>query len=146
MTIQTITPAALALVIDGLGSEQVDLDMARSICRRAFIAQGLGTPDGMELELYPGRNCILLFARLLSRNPVFYRFFDTDALIEAERSVRDLPPSTLFSYEGSYIVAITPYADLDTPPDLSEYAERLNAPPAFMAVLRERGETMPGAF
>lgn len=146
MTIQTITPSALALIIEGTDPKQVDMDAARSICRRAFIAQGLGTPEGMELELYPGPDCVLLFARLLSRIPVFYRFFDTNALIEAERCVRDLPPSTLFSYEGSYIVAITPYMDMEASLDLSEYAERLNVPASFLAVLRERGEAMPGAF
>lgn len=111
---------------------------ARSIVSSLIECDALGA---VNLELYPGRHEVLIFVSRSSGEPEFFTFPDTEALVEAAGSGIGGIASTLFWYDGAYILAVWP-SDNRPAWALREFAAPLDNPGAFLLHLREHGKLL----
>lgn len=145
MDVQVIGRSAFTVYIDGEELERRRLD-PRSITAleaRALVSSVIGCdPFGaVSLELYPGQHELLIFVRRSSGEPEFFSFEDFEELLGAVNSCADEPTSSLFYYDGRYILAVWGF-DGQTGAAFSEFAESLAFPAGYLMHLREHGRTI----
>lgn len=111
---------------------------ARSIVSSLIECDALGA---VNLELYPGRHEVLIFVSRSSGEPEFFTFPDVETLITAAGSGIGGIASTLFWYNGAYILAVWP-SESRPAGALREFAAPLSNPGAFLLHLREHGKLL----
>ena len=123
---------------------ELGTDDAAGILREAL---GDGCKDewsNVYLELFAGRDSLLLVARAHSGEACFFKFEDIEGLISASQ----LCPGDIISFlsycEGSYYLIVYPW-DKEPPPNvLSEYGRQLMLHPNFAFHLTEHGKILLG--
>lgn len=111
---------------------------ARELVRGVLDCCETGT---VSLELYPGRHELLIFVRRSAGEPEFYSFPDLESLLEALAALETDLASSLFFYNGAYILAVWPREGARVPA-LGEFGTPLSVPGAFLLHLREHGKTL----
>lgn len=111
---------------------------ARSIVSSLIECDALGA---VNLELYPGRHEVLIFVSRSAGEPEFFTFPDVETLLEAAGSGLGGIASTLFWYNGVYILAVWPSENRPAGA-LREFAEPLVSPGAFLLHLKEHGKLL----
>ncbi len=109
---------------------------ARELVRGVLDDSDTGS---VSLELYPGRHELLIFVRRNAGEPEFYSFPDLEALLEALAALSPDAASSLFFYNGAYILAVWPVEGARVPA-LCEFGAPLPRPGAFLLHLREHGK------
>ena len=96
--------------------------------------------DRMKIEMFPGKDDVLLFVHLGSAEPKFISFGNGESLISAltECSADDIELLTYIN--NTYYLAVYPFSDEADLGRLEEFGEVLIAPPEFELYLREHGE------
>lgn len=146
MIIQNIGNRALSLYIDeqelgtlGLSPLSVGLREARIILDRALEDKALDNWQTAEMEVYPGKDSLLLFARRKSERPYHFRFYNSEPLIEsALLCPAGLPSRLTLSPEG-YILTVYPFEGDRPPSVLSEFGDSVEPEPALLAHFSEQG-------
>ena len=100
--------------------------------------------NNVYLELFAGRDSLLLVARAHSGDPRFFEFHNIEDLISAAM----LCPTDIISFlsysEGSYFLIVYPW-DSESPPDvLHEFGEEVSLHPNFAFHLTEHGKILMG--
>ena len=149
MTIQAIGSTGIAIYIDehdleavGAKAQELDLDSARPIVSTALIEAGLSTDGVMEIEAFQNGDSVLIFARILASEPLFFRFDDFEELLTAVKSLPPVPTDSTLTYlNGSYYLTIAKdeHAAASV---LEEFCGRLELPASFMLHLREHGSVI----
>lgn len=145
MDIQVIGSRTYSVYIAGPELERRHLDpqgitarQAREIVRDLIGCDGT---DTVSLELYPGRHEVLIFVRRSAGEPEFYVFYDLESLLEAIAACGREAASSLFFYNGTYILALWSDDGLRRGA-LCEFGEPLDLPGGFLPHLREHGRVI----
>ena len=111
---------------------------ARSIVSSLIECDTLGA---VNLELYPGRHEVLIFVSRSSGEPEFFSFPDVETLAAAAGSGLGGIASSLFWYNGAYILAVWP-SDSRPAGALREFAAPMSNPGSFLLHLREHAKLL----
>ncbi len=149
MDIQALGPSALFLSLDAselaarrLTPEAVTAPVAADLTRDALRRLGRTAPDGMLLDLFPGRESLLIFARFENRYRRYFVFPELEDLIAAARSSPPGIPSRLFYIEGAYVLAVAARERDALFPALEEYGKSLDVGAGYLCHLREHGREL----
>ena len=114
MTIHPIGSASAALYITpedlekrGIDPETLTLEDALALTRAAFRRAGLALEGPVEIEAYPERSGVLVFARVRPRAQAWFSFDRLEGLAAAARALDRVPPeAALFWAEGRWWLAL----------------------------------------
>ena len=149
MQVHAIGNGAYAAYISGaeLKIRNIALDdvekMEKGKLLELFSPQ-LGDEDGRHavLEIFPGREGVLLFLRFGAEKPVFFSFGSLDTLLDAVGECREDMPARLDCFDGVYILTLYPRAGSTAADAFGEFGVRLPYPDGFSAHMREHGRTL----
>jgi hypothetical protein len=149
MIIQHIGTRAISLYIPE--QELRDLDIcpaaigraeALELLSRALAEKHLVGWEAAELEIYPGKNAVLLFARRKSGSPRHFLFRDFEDLLTAAHLCPDVLPSLLCRIKAGYLLTVYPFEGDLPPAVLCEYGEALGSSAYLPAHLLEQGAAL----
>jgi len=130
MTINHIGISAMSLHVTeselktlSLSPEKIGKDEALSLLRLALTEKRLDDWEVAELEVYPGRDSVLVFARRRSGSPKHFLFRDFEALVQAAHLASDLLPSCLARTDDGYVLTVYPFEGDRPPAVLYEYGD-----------------------
>ena len=114
MTVHPIGSAGAALYITpedlekrGIDPETLTLEDALALTRAAFRRAGLALEGPVEIEAYPERSGVLVFARVRPRAQAWFSFLRLADLAAAARALDRVPPeAALFWAEGRWWLAL----------------------------------------
>ena len=145
MIIQHIGTRALSLYIStdellqlGLDPDALGQQEAEIILARALDEKRLDGWRAAELEVYPGREATLLFARRKAELPQHFLFSDFETLITAAHLCPDALPSHLFRVPGGFILSVYPFAGDNPPAVFFEFGKDLGHAPYLSTHLTEQ--------
>lgn len=121
-----------------LRPESVTCEQILELLSPAFGFRGL---DSSCLSLFPSRNELLIFIHRISRTTCYFQFNSFESLLSAALISSIDIPSSLYYYDGSYILYVRSWDDSDLNV-LSEFGEKLNASPNYLMHLREHGRAI----
>ena len=94
------------------------------------------------LEIFPGREGVLLFLRFAAEKPVFFAFSSLDPLLDAVSECRENMPARLDHFGGAYILTLFPGADSAAADAFGEFGARLPYPEGFFSHMCEHGRML----
>jgi hypothetical protein len=101
-------------------------------------------PEGAFLEIFPGNNAVLIFAREHIGAPSFFVFDSLEPLLEAAYAcTRDIT-TFLIRADGRYFLVFYPKKREPPPAALSEFGDEAQYPPAFAKHITEHGRMLLG--
>ena len=132
--------------LEGLPKKPQDIrsEDAAEILKEALGGEFSGIWENAYLELYSGRDELLLFARIHSGKPFVFRFFEFESVISAVRCCRENIISYLSLFEEEYYLVLYPWRDRTPPDSFSEYGERCQMHPLFVFHVMEHGKILAG--
>jgi hypothetical protein len=149
MEIQSVCSGTIAIYIESSelaqyapDPEQVNARDAEGILSAALSAIGRSYSGAANLELYPGRGCLMLFARLCSDTPVYYIFDSLESLIAAAQACPPGIVSSAVYMDGTYFLTVYPWYNEKPPAVLAEFGTPFKAPAAYACHLAEHGTTI----
>ena len=105
MTIQAISSSALALYLTpcdlqarGLDPGNLDLPQAMALAREACQSAGLPLPEPLEIEAFPDKAGILVFAQLRPAPPLVFSFPGLPELLDGLALLPEAPKSAQVTY------------------------------------------------
>jgi hypothetical protein len=101
-------------------------------------------PDGAFLEIFPGNNAVLIFAREHIGAPSFFVFDSIEPIIEAAGACRRDVITFLVRADGRYFLVFYPWKREPPPAALSEFGDEAHYPPDFAKHITEHGKTLLG--
>ena len=151
MDIQPIGDRNLLIYIDGdeiahlpAPPGSLKTDDAAVILRRALGESYKDQWQNAYLELFTGKDSLLLVARAHSGEPHFFAFDDIESLIGAAALCPDDIISFLSYCDDKYYLIVYPW-DSEAPPSvLFEYGEELPLHPSYAFRLTEHGRALSG--
>jgi len=143
MDIQAINKRAFSIYISGdelinrhIAPDSVTLEDARDILRLA-----LGSDFGAaRMDLFPGRDDVLIFVRKNVERPAFFQFQSFEDLLAAVSQCSPDDPSELVFCDGAYIFILWGWDGIPVAP--VEFGELLNVHPDYILHLREHGRVL----
>ncbi len=116
----------------------ITVSAAKELVRGVLDCPDTGT---VSLELYPGRHELLIFVRRSAGEPEFYEFSDFEAVLRALSSLSRDTASSLFYYNGTYILAVWPGEGARIQA-LCEFGTAAARPGAYLLHLREHARVI----
>jgi hypothetical protein len=150
MEIQLIGSKALTVFLSGdelarrrLEPQSITAEEAADILKTALEAAGKKGWENVTLEVFPGRDSILLFAHLCFEKTAFFVFDDFETLIEAGKLCPPGIDSVITYIDESYVLSV--YSeDGEFPAHLCEYGTKLARPSKYALFLSEHGKKIAG--
>ena len=149
MEIQQLKDSALAVFVssDDLRHENIDPAAltdsdTEKLLTSVFSRLGRQRGEHICLELFPGRDCLMMFVRSSPDKPVFFTFDSFDTLISSAEEWRGGAASTLWYIDGRYVLALWPWDRDFTGGALCEFGNPLSRPPEYERYLSEHGRTL----
>ena len=149
MTVSHIGNRAMSLYITegelkalNLAPAQIGRDEALSLLAIALNENRLDGWEAAELEIYPGRDAVLLFARRKSGRPRHFWFSDFEYLVRAAHLCPDALPSVLCSVKGGYLLTVYPFEGDNPPAPLYEFGREFGQETYLIAHLLEQGAAL----
>jgi len=146
MIIQNIGTRALSMYIDskeldemGLRPDEIGQQEAGQLLKKALDDSSLKQWKAAEMEVYPGKDSILLFVRRKSTKPFHFVFNDFEALISASEFCQELP-SSLIDLNGKYLLTVFPLEGDSPPAALSEFGNSVDVSPCLSIHYEEQGK------
>jgi len=125
-----------------LAIETINQDQVQCLLAVALRESRLDGWEAAELEVFPGRDAVLLFARRKSGVPRHLLFSDFETLLHAVRLCPDVLPSALSRTKGGYLLTAYPFEGENLPAVLYEFGRELGQSAYLTAHLKEQGETL----
>ena len=149
MTVSHIGNRAMSLYITDQELKALDL-APRKIGRKdalrllamALKESRLDGWEAAELEVFPGRDAVLLFARRKSGLPRHFRFSDFESLLAAAHLCPDALPSILCKHGDGYLLTVYPFEGDRPPAPLYEFGRELGQSVYLPAHLTEQGAVL----
>lgn len=107
-----------------------------------LLSPVLSGGEPVRLELFPGRDDLIIFVYKFSGPPAFFSFSSFENLIDAIRVCRCDAPSSLFFYEGQYILVIRRSGIDPVLSAFSEFGDKPDHPPDYVLFLEEHAHTL----
>jgi len=149
MTINHIGTRAMSLYITKaelrtyhLTPDTIGREDAMSLLKLALKETHLDRWEAAELEVYPGKDSVLLFARRKSGVPQHFFFAAFETLVQAAHLAPDLLPSSLARTEGGYVLTVYPYEGDRPPAVFYEYGEPITGAPCLPSHWMEQGQML----
>lgn len=149
MEIQAVSGTALTIYLNSddlkernLRPDSVTKRDAEALLKYAADTVGCGNVKKVYIELFPGKEEMLLFVRLSACAPLFFAFSNIEDVIAAALNVHDVMPSSLTYIDGVYILTVYPWERDMSDAVLAEYGERLAMKPEFELYLFEHGKIL----
>lgn len=146
MTFYTIGPSASVLYLTaaelrqrGLQPEELTREQILVLAREGVSRTGYAAHASLELESYPDKNGLLLFIHTAPPDRAVWRFFDSDALLDAVTATAVSPSDNLYWWNDFFWLLSAP----DHDPHLSEFADLISDDPLLYARLREYATALP---
>lgn len=117
---------------------------ARDILLRALGDTADRRWQNAFLELYPGPDAVLMFARAHDNEPQCFAFGEIDALADAAQLCPDGLISYLIYNEHTYYLTVYPWESEPAPSVLSEYGSSLSVSQYLVLHLAEHGKLLSG--
>ncbi len=152
MTIQPIGSASVALYITpadlearGLTPSELTLEEALELTRSAFRQAGLALEGTVEIEAYPERRGVLVFAHVRAPERTWFSFLRLADLAAAARVLGPVPPqAALFWGEGRWWLALEGEEEEGTAARLAEFGRAEEAVSHLESRLAEHGRAVWG--
>ena len=146
MTVHPIGSAGAALYITpedlekrGIDPETLTLEDALALTRAAFRRAGLALEGPVEIEAYPERSGVLVFARVHMPPRAWFSFGSLDAAAAAARTLPAPPPdAALLWWDGRWWLSLAA-EERGAAARLSEFGRCETARPWLEASLAEHG-------
>jgi hypothetical protein len=100
--------------------------------------------DGAYIEIFPGNDAVLVFARGRAGAPSFFVFDGIEAVISAARAVQGDVITFLAHADGRYFLTFYPWRREPPPAALFEFGEPAALPSGFARHIAEHGRTLLG--
>jgi len=149
MTINHIGTRAMSLYITEaelrtyrLTPDTIGQEDAMRLLKLALMETQFNRWEAAELEVYPGKDSVLLFARRKSGVPKHFFFATFEPLVQAAHLAPELLPSSLARTEDGYVLTIYPYEGDRPPAVFYEYGEPLTGAPCLPAHWTEQGQML----
>jgi len=149
MIIQHIGTRAISLYIPEQELREMDINPAAigraealELLAMAFQESRLSGWEAAELEIYTGKDAVLLFARRKSGSPRHFYFADFEELVTAAHLCPDELPSLLCRARGGYLLTVYPFEGDLPPAVLCEYGEALGSSAYLPTHLEEQGAAL----
>lgn len=146
MIVQNIGTRAISMYIDkkeliemGLHPDEIGQQEANQLLKRALDDGSISQWKTAEMEVYPGKDSILLFVRRKSLKPFYFVFPNFEALVSACQMCRSMP-SSVNSVDGKYLLTIYPMEGDDPPAILSEFGSQIEISQCLAFHYEEQGE------
>ena len=149
MDIQSISANSFSIYLDEGELQALRID-PRSVTEREAAdifqsaLQSLGYDPGSGaayIELFPGKQELLLFINTKLGDPVFFQFDDFEAVLAAAANLSPCP-SALTYLGGKYILTLYPAPGQTALAPCEDFGVQLPNPPRFELHLREHGKTL----
>jgi len=142
MDVQTITGRSFAVYItpDELARRKISPRDVTADAALDILSPILGREGDFCLDLFPGRNDLLVFVRKCWGPPLFYAFSDFEDLVSAVHACRADAPSSLYYREGTYILAVRRTDCGSSLSAFSEFGDELDLPPDYSLYLAEHAK------
>ena len=145
MTVSHIGARSISLYITEAELSLHNIDIHHFDCKDALalLHQALGAPHAeawaaAELEIYPGKDSLLLFARQKTGKPSYFFFPHFEALLHCvARNERTLP-SCLYQLEQAYILSVCAYEGECIPAVFHEFGTELKTNSYIEAHVQEQ--------
>jgi len=144
MTIQPIGDESVALYITpgdlkahGLTPESLTAERALALTRDAFSQAGLQLSGPIEIEAYPDKCGVLVFARVKPPERLWLSFSDFEVLLAALRALPEVPEGAALSWWEDRWWLSLPLAARQAHAALSEYGRTEPSSPQLEARLAE---------
>ncbi|MBQ6540267.1 MAG: adaptor protein MecA [Oscillospiraceae bacterium] len=105
---------------------------------RMALPDGAEPLSGLFVEVYPGRDEFMVFARIGGSVTAVYRFSGFEDLLAGVKLCPDMFRSELYRDGGRYILIMTPWEGADVPTAVGEYGDRLQISESLLPHLREQ--------
>lgn len=146
MTFYTIGPSASVLYLTaaelrqrGLQPEELTREQILALAREGVSQTGYAAHAPLELESYPDKNGLLLFIHMTPPDRAVWRFFDSDALLDAVTAAAVSPSDNLYWWNDFFWLL----SDPDRDSRLSEFADPIDDDPLLYARLMEYAAVLP---
>lgn len=146
MTISHIGSQNLSLYIteSDLKEHNIDIDCFGQKEALLFLQQALedsntDTWKAAQVEIYPGKNSLLLFARRKTGNPSHFFFSSLENLIQVAHQAKGPIPACLYQSQGGYLLSVSPFEGDTLPYLFTEFATNLTEEHFFHLHLKEQG-------
>lgn len=146
MTFYTVGQCASVLYLTaaelhqrGLQPEELTREQILELAREGVSQSGYAPDAPLELESYPDKSGLLLFIHMTPPDRTVWRFFDSDALLDAVTTAAVSPSDSLYWWDDCFWLL----SDPDRDPHLTEFADRINDDPLLCARLREHAAALP---
>ena len=151
MEIQPIGSESLYIYICGeelegfpMQSDDIGSEDAAEILKAA-LGEGFSEIwENAYLEMYSGRDELLLFARPHSGKPVIFAFPEIESVIYSARCCRESIISYLSLLGEEYYLILYPWRGKSPPEPFFEYGELCQLPPLFALHILEHGKILAG--
>lgn len=131
MIIQNIGTRALSMYIGseelnelGFSPDDIGQQEANQLLKKALDDSSIKKWAAAEMEVYPGKDSLLLFVRRKSTKPFYFVFSDIEPLISACQMCKPLPSS--LNYIGNkYLLTVFPLEGDSPPAIFAEFGEQI---------------------
>ena len=149
MTISNIGATALSIHISEEELQSKNLNLATIgqveallLFNFALKEKRLEDWEFSEIELFPGRDSLLLFARRKSGTPKHFLFDDFETLLTASKLCETSLPSTLSRTETGYLLSIYPFEGDRAPAIFYEFANEVQGAAHLSDHFAEQGRVL----
>ena len=115
----------------GLHPDLMTHAQALRLAGEGLSSLGRRAEEVLELESYPDKTGLLLFIHTQPTSPAVWRFFDSDALLDAVTALPDLAARPMYRWKDAFWLV----GESDAA--LSEFADRIDHDPLLSARLAE---------
>ena len=143
MTVHPINPTTALLYLTreqlrqrGLHPDFLTREHSIELAREGLSSIGQAAGDVVELESFPDQNGLLLFIHTAPAGSAVWRFFDSEALLDAAIALPDFKIRPLYRWKDTYWL-VSEGNDA-----LSEFADRTADDPLLAARLAEYAQPL----
>jgi len=122
--------------------EALNQDEVQHLLAIALTESRLDGWEAAELEVFPGRDAVLLFARRKSGVPRHVLFPDFETLLSAVHLCPDALPSALSRTQNGYLLTVYPFEGENPPAVFYEFGREIGRSGYLTAHLKEQGEAI----
>lgn len=153
MNIQNVGKSCITLFIEGdeladrgVAPDSLNVEQAAEFLKTALYRLGRPLWDSAVIEMFPGRDSVLIFARRRGGAPAFFAFDDIEPVIIAADCLEADIPSRLTYIDGAYVLTVHPWEGEPVPAALYEFGTEIKVTERYELHLLEHGEEIIGDY
>lgn len=134
------------LVEHNIDLERLNREDALKLLQHALACSGVEKWEATQIEMFPGKDSLLLFARRKTGDSTYFFFSDFEALIRCAACNTQAFPSSLYQTGSGYLLCITPFVGEKIPPVFTEFGTKIDETSYAKTHLKEQGAILIAEF